>query len=143
MSLESDFRALMAGDPTIIGLVPATSGLAIYPGAYAQNAPSQAIRYMKVTGSTGLHMGGSDGLSESTMQVDGRVLVASGVNAAAKAEAIRDAIVSLFHAYRGVQGGTDFRLIELASDRGIQFEKTDAQSFYTCSLDFTVASRTV
>ena len=141
MSLETDFKDVLAGDPTVITLV----GTRIYPGTYPQGAASPAIRFTKAAGSIGIHMGGSDGLTESTMQVDLRVSVikadTQGANAARDAAALRDAILARLHAFRGVQGATDFRLIELASDRGADFEKTDTGSYYTATLDFSVYSR--
>ena len=137
MSLEGDFRALMTGDPAILALVSTR----IYAATYPQGSSSPAIRYMKVSGATGVHMGGSDGLSESSMQVDARVAVADGVSAASVAESIRDAVVNRLHAFRGVEGSTDFRLIELSADRGISFDDTGPTKYYTASLEFTVFSR--
>jgi hypothetical protein len=52
-----------------------------------------------------------------------------------------DAIVTLLHGFQGVQGATDFKLIALRDDRGVQFAKTEAASYYTTSLDFDVYSR--
>jgi hypothetical protein len=132
MSLETDFRALLVGDPALLGLVSTR----VYLSTYAQATVSPALRYMKVTGGTGLHMGGSDGLSESTMQVDARSSLS-----AAEAISIRDAIVARLHGYRGIEGATDFRLIELTSDRGVSFDDTGTTKYYVASLDFDVWSR--
>jgi hypothetical protein len=116
---------------TLVGLVDTR----IYPATYAQAKADPAIRYQKITGAIGLHMQGSDGLSTDLMQVDVRALTA------ASALAVRDAIVTLLHGFQGVQGATDFKLIALRDDRGVQFEKTEAASYYTASLDFDVYSR--
>lgn len=130
MSMETDFRALLANDAGVSALV----GTHIYPSTYTQGAADPCIRYTKVTGSTGIHMGGSDGLSEATMQVDIRA------PSAASAFAVRDAVVAKLHAFSGTQGQTDFRLIKLDADRG-SFEKPADTGYYTATLDFTVISR--
>lgn len=135
MSMEIDFRSILAADPDITALVSTR----IYPATYPQGATSPAMRYQKITGGPGTHMQGSDGLSVNLMQVDLRVADAS--TAAKDAMTLRDAIVDTLHTFRGVKGGTDFRVISLRDDRGIQFEKTDTGSFYTASLDFDVTSR--
>jgi hypothetical protein len=129
--METDFRALLATDPTIIDLVATR----IFPSTYAQGATDPAIRYLKVTSSIGLHTQGSDGLTSAVVQVDVRATTA------AVAISIRDAIVALLHGFKGQQGATDFKLIALQDDRGIGFENTGPQSFYTASLDFDVRSR--
>lgn len=129
--MENDFRALLATDATIIGLVAAR----IYPAVYAQNATDPAIRYQKITGAPGLHMRGSDGLSADLMQVDVRAATAAEVLS------IRDAIVNRLHAFSGLQGPTDFLVIALRDDRGVKFEKTEPKAYYTASLDFDVHSR--
>jgi hypothetical protein len=129
--METDFRALLAGDGTLAGLVSSR----ITPSTYAQGTSANAVRYQKVTGSTGLHMQGSDGLNSALMQVD--VRAANAIEALA----IRDAIVSLLHGFRGEQGTTAFQLIQLRDDRGVSFEETGAEKFYTTSLDFDVWSR--
>jgi hypothetical protein len=136
--MESDFRAILIGHASLIALVPKGR---IYPGNYAQGAASPAIRYAKVSGVTGLHLKGSDGLSETLMQIDVRSAVRPGVAANVEVLAVRDVLVALLHPYRGLVGTTDFRLIHLNNDRGVDFEKTDATQFYTTSLDFTVFSR--
>lgn len=129
--MEADFRALLATDATLIGLVSTS----IYPSTYAQAATSPAVRYFKVTGAPGLHMQGSDGLSSDLMQVDARADTASS------ALAVRDALVARLNTFRGIQGATDFQLISLRDDRGVQFDNTGPQSFYTASLDFDCWSR--
>ncbi len=131
MSMETDFRALLAGDPAIAALV----GTRIYPTTYAQATTDPAVRYTKVAGSSGIHMSGADGLSESAIQVDVRALDAEDVLD------IRDAIVSKLHGFRGGQGETEFRLIILDSDRGITFDATGPKKYYSASLDFNVWSR--
>lgn len=135
--METDFRALLAGDVAIIRLVAGR----IYPAAYAQNAADPCVRYQKISGSIGLHMQGSDGLSTDLMQIDVRAAAGSSGEGAAKALAIRDALVALLHGYRGLVGSTQFQLIALRDDRGVQFETSGAKSYYTTSLDFDVYSR--
>ena len=141
MSMEIDFRAILASNAGVLAVVgnnpgpkPAT-GPSIYPSTYATGCAPPAIRYAKVTGAPGLHMGGTDGLSVDLMQIDVRALTA------ASAFAVKDAVISKLHAFTGVQGTTDFRLIALRDDRGVQFETTGQENFYTASLDFDVISR--
>ena len=129
--MENDFRAILAGSVALIARV----GAQIYPVIYPQGVAGNAVRYSKVTGADALHMQGKDGLEVSVMQVDVR---ASKV---AEVLAIRDALRDLLDAYSGIQGGTDFQLISLRDDRGVQFDTTGAQEFYTTSLDFDVHSR--
>ena len=131
MTMEVDFLALLVGNAALAALVVDR----IYPSTYDQGAASPALRYSKVAGSTGLHMRGSDGLSSDLMQVDARALTAL------EAMRIRDALVALLHGYSGQLGATAFQLIELNSDRGVQFDETGAEKFYTASLDFDVWSR--
>jgi hypothetical protein len=131
MTMEIDFRALLAADPE----VAADVGTRIYPSTFAQATGDPCIRYQLVSGVVGLHMQGSDGLDEATMQVDIRGLTAASVFK------VRDAVRTLLHGFRGSVGNTDFRLISLSSDRGVSFDKTDAEAFYLASLDFTVFSR--
>jgi len=129
--VENDFRALLAGNTALIALV----GARIYPSTYAQGATNPCIRYRKITGSTGLHMQGSDGLSEDLMQVDVRATTK------ASATAVRDAVKALLHGFAGLQGSTDFRVIEIRDDRGVIFETTGAEEFYSASVDFDVFSK--
>lgn len=131
MSMETDFRALLADDGPTAALVSTR----IYPSTYAQGAASPAIRYTRITGAPGLHMNGGDGLVSALRQVDVRALTA------ASALSVRDAIVAKLHAFRGTKGTTDFRVIALQSDRGIQFDETGPDAFYTASLDLEVWSR--
>lgn len=129
--MEADFRAILAGHAPLIALV----GTRIYPSTYPQGATDPAIRYQKVSGITGLHMQGSDGLTESIMQIDVRA------TSAASALAVRDVLVALLHPFRGIQGDTDFRLIKVDNDRGIRHEKPVDKDYYTASLDVRIWSR--
>jgi hypothetical protein len=128
MSMETDFRALIVGDPTLLGLVSTR----VYPSTYAQGATAPAIRYMRVAGGPGLHMQGSDGLDAGLIQVDARAA------SAASALAVRDALIAKLHGFKGTQGATTFQLIELQGDRGIQFDDTGPTAYYTASLDFAI-----
>lgn len=131
MSMETDFKAVLAGDPAIITLVSTR----IYPKTYAQATGDPAIRYTRVGGGLGIHMQGSDGLGSAIMQVDARSLTEKEVLS------IQDAIVARLHGFRGVEGGTDFRLIAL--DRGPtgDFDATGTKPYYTTSMDFAVSFR--
>lgn len=129
--MEQDFRAILAGHAPLIALV----GTRIYPSTYPQGAADPAIRYTKISDTDQPHMKGRDGLWSSIVQVDVRAATAE------QALAARDVLVGLLNPYRGQKASTDFRLIQLRDDRGIQFEKTDAKSYYTISLDFDVIYR--
>lgn len=131
--METDFRALLAGHAQLIALVSTR----IYPSTYAQGTDDPCIRFQKISGGPGLHMQGSDGLSNDLMQVDIRA------RSALSALAVRDVLMALLHPYRGVVGGTDFRVIALVEggDRGIRHEKPNDTDYYTNSLDFRIWSR--
>jgi len=133
--MEIDFASILTGHAALTNLVPATR---ITPSQFVQGTAGPCLRYTKIDGITGLHMRGSDGLTSSLMQIDVRSIAAGGVMPLL---AVRDVLVVLLHPFRGVVGGTDFRLIQLRSDRGIKFEKPGAEEFYTCSLDFDVWSK--
>lgn len=129
--MESDFRAVLAGDPAIIALVSTR----IYPKTYAQATVDPAIRYTRISGGLGMHMQGSDGLGSAIMQVDARSLTEKEVLS------IQDAIVARLHAFRGVEGDTDFRLIELDSGPDGAFDSTGTKAYYTTRIDFAVSFR--
>ena len=131
MSLEADFRAILAGHAPLTALVSTR----IFPTTYPQTAANPAIRYTKVSGTIGLHMQGSDGLTETLMQIDVRAATFASMIG------VRNVLVALLHPYRGIVGTTDFRLISLANDRGAQFEKPDAIEYHTTSLDFSIFHR--
>lgn len=133
--MEADFNAILTGYAPLTTLIPATR---ITPVQYTQATGNPCLRYTKIDGATGLHMQGSDGLSSTLMQIDVRVPAAGGV---APLLRIRDVLVARLHPFRGVVGATEFRLVSLRSDRGVRFEKTDTEQFYTASLDLDVWSR--
>jgi len=136
--MEDDFYALLSTHAPLTNLVPADK---ITPSTYSQGVAGTVIRYQVIDSAPGLHMGGSDGLASSLMQVD----IRAGSVAAAKAVRAlligKHAVGGLLHPYRGVVGETEFQLINLRSDRGIRHEKPGSQDFYTASLDFDVWSR--
>lgn len=137
--MEADFQYLLANHPALTALV----GTRIYPSTYAQGATDPCIRYQKIGGGPGLHMQGSDGLSNNLMQLDIRA------RTAASALAVRDVLIGehgtggLLHPFRGGVGATDFRLIALVDggDRGLRHEKPNNVDYYTNSLDFRIWSR--
>lgn len=129
--MERDFRTALLDDSAIAALVEAR----IYPSAYPQKSTSKAIRFRKVAGDTGLHMQGSDGLSSALVQVDLRAATAD------EAYELRDAIVARLHGFHAVVGATDFRLIAIASDRGVDFDSSTPTDWFTASVDFRVQWR--
>ncbi|MEO6012738.1 MAG: DUF3168 domain-containing protein [Devosia sp.] len=126
--MENDLRTALISDATIAGLVADR----VYPSAYPQNSTASAIRLRKVVGSTGLTHRGSDGLSSAVVQVDLRTATA------AEAYALRDAIVARLHPFTGVVDATDFSLISLSSDRGVDFDTSTPTPWFTASVDFNV-----
>ena len=50
-------------------------------------------------------------------------------------------MLTAVHGFSGLEGTTEFQLIELVSDRGISFDDTGATKYYTASMDFIVWSR--
>jgi hypothetical protein len=136
--MESDFFAILTSHAPLTALIPATR---ITPVQYTQATGNPCLRYTKIDGITGLHMQGSDGLSSTLMQIDVRGLSFGSVLA------VRNVLVGshgeggLLHPYRGVKGATQFQLIQLRSDRGVQFEKPGSVEYYTTSLDFDVWSK--
>lgn len=139
MSMEIDFRDVLAGDPEILAAVTTGPVTRIYPANYTQGSASPAIRFNRVAGAVGLHMRGSDGLDEATVQVD--VRVADSGHAVQDCITLRDKIVARLHGFSGLEGNTEFQLIELVSDRGINFDDTGPTKYYTASMDFVVWSR--
>jgi hypothetical protein len=133
--MESDFRTILTTHAPLTAIVPATS---IHRAYYPQSSPDPAIRITKVAGDIGLHMQGSDRLTESVMQIDIRTRAAGG---AAQLVSIRSILLALLHPYRGIVGATNFRLISLSNDRGEAFEKPATIEYLTGSLDFDVWSR--
>lgn len=127
--METDFRALL------LAAVTSLVGTRVYPTNYPQNAASPAVRYQKITGTDELHMRGKDGLNRDIVQVDAR-----GATAEDMIE-IRDAVRAALDPYSGTQGSTEFQLISLRDDRGINYETNGAQQFFTTSLDLDVIWR--
>ena len=136
--MEADFKAILTGHAPLTALVPAAR---ITPTQYTQATGNPCLRYTKIDGITGLHMQGSDGLSSTLMQIDIRGVTYASVLA------VRNVLVGthghggLLHPYRGIEGATAFQLIQLRSDRGVQFEKPGSVEYYTTSLDFDVWSK--
>jgi hypothetical protein len=136
--MEQDFYAILTGHALLTALIPATR---ITPVQYTQATGNPCLRYTKIDGATGLHMQGSDGLSSTLMQIDVRATDAAGVSGYKKVLQVRDVLMSLLHPFRGIVGATEFQLIQLRSDRGVQFEKPGSVEYYTTSLDFDVWSK--
>lgn len=136
--MEQDFFALLASYAPLTALVPTTR---ITPVQYTQATGNPCLRYTKIDGTTGLHMTGSDGLTSSLMQIDIRALTFASLMAVRNVLIGAHGVGGLLHPYRGVVGDTDFRLIQLRSDRGVQFEKPGSVEYYINSLDFDVWSR--
>ena len=136
--MEDDFYALLTEHAPLIALVPAGK---ITPSTYTQGATGTVVRYQVIDSATGIHMQGSDGLASTLMQVDVRAASVAAVKAVRDVLVGRHGVGGLLHPYRGIIGDTRIQLIQLRSDRGIRFEKTAAQEFYTASLDFDIWSR--
>lgn len=129
--MESSFRALLTGDAALTALV----GARIYWNAIPQNAADPCVVMYRVAGGPGIHMQGSDGLTNATVQIDVRATKVTDM------WAVRDAIVVNLHGFKGDQGGIRFRGIFLSTERQSS-EKPGETLYHRTSLDFDVWSAT-
>ena len=127
--MESDLRAVLTADATLTALV----GTRVYWNAYPQTAADPAVRLSKISGAPGYHMGGSDGLDASIVQIDVRAVSVTSM------WAVRNAIVDRLSGFRGTQGSTVFQGIFLRFERQTA-EKPGEQLYHIAQLDFDVWS---
>ncbi|MDB5540527.1 MAG: hypothetical protein JWQ89_2254 [Devosia sp.] len=106
--MEAALRSLLIGHAPLTALVPAAR---IVWNHLPQDTPNPAIVLYRISGGPGIHMQGSDRLTNATVQIDVRA------ETVASMWAVRDALVALLHGYRGVQGTVSFRGIFLIGDR--------------------------
>lgn len=88
--MEASLRAVLITDPALVAIVPADS---IVWNHLPQDTPRPAIVLYLISGGPGIHMRGSDGLINATVQID---VQATSVN---EMWAIRDALLTLLHGY--------------------------------------------
>jgi hypothetical protein len=87
-------RAFLLADATIAGLVAAR----IYPIKMPQGVTATSLVYNEISGDTGLHNEGSDGLSSVRMQLTAWAQTADA------AQALYLAVKERLHGYRGAMG---------------------------------------
>lgn len=91
-------RAFLVADPAIEALVKSGSTTRIYPIKIPQGVTGTSIVYNDISGQTGLHNEGSDGLSVN------RVQIAAWATTADAAQALAIAIKARLHSYAGTMG---------------------------------------
>ena len=125
--METAFLALLTGGAALVTLLAGDDGRIVW-NHLPQGTPRPAIVLYRVGGSPGIHMQGSDGLINATVQID--------VQATSVSEmwAIRDAVVALLHGHRD----DDFQLIENISQRQSSEMLEGGGLIHRASLDFDV-----
>jgi len=122
--MEAAIRALLYNSAALVALVPATS---IVWNHLPQEKPRPAIVLYRITGAPGIHMQGSDGLLNATVQIDIQATTVASM------WAIRDALLSLLHAHHD----TNLRVIVAQGERQSQ-EELAGKPIHRCSMDFDV-----
>lgn len=125
--MEAALRALLIGYAPLTALVPAAR---IVWNHLPQATTRPAIVLYKITGSPGITMQGSDGLTGSIVQIDVQALTVASM------WAIRDAVRDKLHGYRDAT----FRGIFADGDRQSSEELTGGGLVHRASLDFNVWS---
>jgi hypothetical protein len=124
--MEAALRALLTGYGPLTALVPADDRIVWNHLPQATARP--AIVLFKISGSPGITMQGSDGLTGSIVQIDVQALKVTDM------WAIRDQIVSLLHGYHDAT----FPGIFADGDRQTSEELTGGGIVHRASLDFNV-----
>lgn len=127
--MEAEFRALLTGDAAITALV----GSHIYWNNVPQEAADLCVRLSKITGAPGYHMGGSDRLESTVVQIDVRALTVSSM------WAVRDAIKTKLDGFKGLQDNIVFQGIFLRDERQTA-EKPGTVLYHRSSTDWDVYS---
>lgn len=91
-------RAFLVADPAIEALVKSGGTTRIYPIKLPQGVTATSLVYNEISGDTGLHNEGTDGLSTLRMQI------AAWATTADAAHALFLAVKERLHGYRGVMG---------------------------------------
>lgn len=99
--LRPALRAFLAADAAIAALVVAGGTTRIYPGKMPQGVTATSIVYNDISGQTGLHNEGSDGLASN------RVQLTAWATTADAAQALALAIKNRLHGYAGAMGSGD------------------------------------
>lgn len=126
--MESALRALLIAHAPLSALISTR----LYWGNYPQGVADPAVRMNVVSGAPGFHMQGTDGLTDSLVQIDIRSWPPSS------AFEVRDAIVARLHAKRQTQAGIKF-VTFLRSERQLTEEATDGL-YSMVQLDFDIWS---
>lgn len=128
--METSLRLLLTGAAAISALV----GQRVFWGTIPQGATNPLVALYLISRIPGYTMQGGDGLDESRVQIDIRD------TDLARAWQVRDAIKALVSGYRGTVSGTYLSGIFIQSERQ-RFDRTDAESFHTLSLDVQIWSK--
>jgi len=122
--MEAALRALLVGYSPLTALVPAVS---IVWNHLPQATDRPAIVLYRISGAPGLHMQGSDGLLNATVQIDIQALTVASM------WEIRDALLARLHGH----AGDNLRVIVANSERQSAEELTGIL-IHRCSMDFDI-----
>lgn len=122
--METALRALLAGYGPLTALVAADS---IVWNHLPQATARPAIVLYRISGAPGIHMQGSDGLLNATVQIDIQALTVASM------WAIRDVLLSRLHAH----SDDNLRVVVANSERQTA-EELAGVLIHRCSMDFDV-----
>lgn len=126
--MEAQLRTLLIGYAPLTSLVGGASSPRIVWNYLPQATTRPAIVLFRIAGAPGITMQGSDGLTGSIVQIDVQALSVISM------WAIRDALITLLHGYRGgVFGG-----IFMQGERQDSDELTGGGLVHRSSMDFSV-----
>lgn len=128
--MHEDFRALLATDAAIAGLVAGRIAWGLIP----QGSADPAIALHEITATPGYHMSGPDDLLPVRVQVDCRG------QTFASAMAVARAVRAKLSGFKGIEGTTAFQAIFQLSGRS-RSEKPGNTVYHTVSTDFEVWSK--
>lgn len=128
--MESEFRGLLLGDSAFAALVPA---LQCAWNHVPQTAADPFVSLYVISSITGVHMGGSDRLTNSLVQINVRALSVTSM------WAVRNAIVAKLHCHKSTVGNIVFQGIFKTAERQ-NSEKPGTVLYHTAQIDFDVWS---
>lgn len=123
--MEAALRALLIGYAPLTALVPAAR---IVWNHLPQATTRPAIVMFKITGTPGIHMQGSDRLSDNIVQIDVQAITVTSM------WAIRDQLITRLHGYRD---DTFKGIFANSEDQGSE-ELTGGGLVHRARLDFNV-----
>jgi len=129
--METDFRALLAADATVAGLV----GSRVYPTVRPQGAALPCITFQPISMSADYTLSDATGFEVARVQVDIYGATATSAYAA------RDAVQAAISGHQGTQGDTDFRGIFIDGLRAMHETDGAGGSVHRVSIDFEIHHR--